>query len=268
MLQIESAVPELSEPTVDALGRITSPYFLRAFGEGDTLQLPWGRLANGVPEHEVRVRGMRGVEEEALERNDVDAVLAGCLISIGTAEPSAKVVKQLTVSDRTFLLFALRRLSFEDGDIYRYNVECANPHCDKRKLVLSVKLDDIVIRPPDHPLLRSHTTTLRSGKKVVWRILIGEDEPRLRALASKSKTLAPLFASIETVDGKKLAHVDELRGWSTADLNGLRTSQMLTQGGLDTREPLINNCPMCGTVNRHSLELDASFFFPALAGRA
>jgi hypothetical protein len=176
--------------------------------------------------------------------------------------------QQLTNADRTFIMFAIRRVSFPDDDIHRQPVLCTNEACKKRKSNLRIDIGDIPVLPPQNPSKRQFVTQLPSGRVVNWRVLTGADEPRSRAYAHQMrehKVTLMIFLPIVDVDGKPLANFMDLLKWSTRDRDVLRKA-VLTEGagGLDIRKSYINNCPGCGSTYEHKLEPGAGFFLPSL----
>ena len=172
-----------------------------------------------------RIRGMKVREERVLadrklakQGGQMDQLLASCweeTLDPGhydfgdTAKPDWGKVLQ---GDRFFALLMIRALTY--GPEYAFGVGCQNGACRER-IEWEVDLTQLPVRCLSDESRaaflagnRSETTLPDAGKRVVFRLLTGEDERKLPALQRAapdrllSAVLAYRVAEIEGVEAK------------------------------------------------------------------
>ena len=233
--------------------------------------LPCGHLDDeGVLHTEVLLRELTGVEEDILaskripSHQKMNKFLANCTQRIGSiVDPReiASIVPKLLLGDRTFLFFALRRLSV--GDIFPFREKC--PEC-REMAVYSYDLGDLKVTVMPDPKKRIYEVTLpRSGKSVTFRCLAGQDEQEADRL--KKRKMPPLTAQIYLrvvdIDGKPRTQQD-IQKLPTRDRDFLRAQFATVDGGVETTLEL--DCGACGAEFEEEISPgQQSFFFPSEA---
>lgn len=231
--------------------------------------LPCGYIdADGDLHTEVKVREITGYEEDILANKKVPAnkkineLIARCVERVGRITDAGQlneVTLDMTVGDRLFIIFAIRRVTV--GDLYTYETKC--PECKHIDRV-TVDLDDLEIKKMDDPMRRTSSIVLpRSKKEVVIKTMTGRDEERLSTLMAKRAEDAMslgLISRIVSIDGKPPT-LSLVKGLSSADRGAIRAAFEESEGGVDTSIDL--SCPNC--YNEYQRDLDvgqAGFFFP------
>lgn len=267
--------------THDANGWVNSPYKLMEVG---AIELPFGYIDRVGTLHKVcEVHPMGGEEEDMLtsprtKRHMLD-LLTMCVTKLGPLDAPyegrtkeqrvalREALDSLILEDQTFILIALRRVSFPDGHIYKFRVTCPNKRCEDRLHVHALDLRELVITPAPTPLQRLYEHVLPLSKKTVrFGHATEGDTKRLNDLVTQSPESASsieLYARTIDVDGAKLASYADLKKWSSWDRDSLRGAMSVNRGGIDLR-PTLEACPSCGVSVPVTLEPDLSFFRPAL----
>ncbi len=248
------------------------------------LMLPGGYVdKNNRLHRDVVLEPMTGVEEdmivdEAMAKTGANLrnIIANCLTKIGdyeapysgrTAEQRAMfrdIVNNMLVSDKTFLVVALRRISmFEDGDIYKFKLTCDACHKDWTP---TLDLRKLRIVPLENPAQRQFSYVLPRSKKVVtYRHLYCYDEPAIADGIGKypqDRFSVSLAYNIVTLDGKPLASYRDLRTLSSADREALRVEiEKNTACGIDNY--IENECPKCHKLMEGNMQLSLPFFIPS-----
>lgn len=221
--------------------------------------------------NEVKVRSMTGEEEDLLSSRKIaplvkmDQVLAACTESIGTITDRRQIktlVRDLTVGDRVFLMFAIRRVSL--GDRYPFREEC--PSCGTEHLY-NVSLADLEVKFVEDPKKQTFAVTTPTGRKVSFRMMTGHDEHRLDKIKSKGNSLSiSMLSRIETIDGE-VANLTHIKKLALRDRHFLRDQFEEVEGGVDTT--LECSCPFCGHDFERDLDIgQTGFFFPSAVQKA
>lgn len=236
-------------------------------GSMGVFELPCGFMdGDGVLHTEVHVREIRGHEEDMLGSNSVPnhkkigLLITGCLQRVGTIEDRAKlnaVSDHLTVGDRVFLMFAIRRASL--GDEYPFRGVC--PQCKYRGIFM-LDLKDLEVKKMEEPGKRVFDRKLPSGKAVRFRPLLGKDEERLSKASSSNEALSlAILMRLEMLEGEPPTLAD-VKNLGMRDRNFLRGEFDKIEGGVDTT--LDMGCPQCSHEFEEELDISqAGFFFPS-----
>lgn len=238
-------------------------------GSTGVFELPCGYYDENtqVLHTQVEVREITGREEDMLASDKVpnaqkmSVLLSGCVTRIGDiTEPGklARAVQKMTMGDRVFLVFAVRRVTL--GDELPVREKC--PECGTRSLYMVDLSTDLEIKKMDDPTKRIFDYTLPSGKQVRLRVSTGEDEERMAKVRQrKTDSLSQaLLMRLELLDGEKptLQMVQDL---GMRDRHFLREKFQEVEGGVDTTLEL--TCSSCGNEWEKDLDLSAQgFFFP------
>jgi hypothetical protein len=236
-------------------------------GTQGVFELPCGFLdAEGNLHTEAEVREITGHEEDLLgsktvpNHKKIGMLVARCLTRIGTFTDRGQIstiAEQLTVGDRVFLMFAIRRTSL--GDEYPFRHTC--PEC-KYSGLFNLDLSELEIKKMADPKKRVFDAKMPSGKVVRFRPLIGRDEEKLsKASNSDDAMTLAILARLEMLDDgpPTLATV---KGLGLRDRNFLRDAFEDAEGGVDTTMEM--QCPNCGHEFDHDLDVgQAGFFFPS-----
>lgn len=219
---------------------------------------------------EVQVREITGHEEDMLASTQIaapqkiSALLSGCVMRVGSETDRNKIgrmIMGMTVGDRVFLIFAIRRVTL--GDELPVREKC--PQCNTTTLFMVDLAKDMQSRPMPDPTKRVFDVTLPSGVQVRFRVSTGEDEARLAKLVKRNKQ-APdalslsLLMRLELLGDEKPS-LEMVKSLGMRDRNFLRDKFQEVEGGVDTTLEL--ECPSCGNEWEKDLDLGAaSFFFP------
>lgn len=231
--------------------------------------LPAGYLDLATNElwQDVEVRELRGREEDMLSSRQVpgekklSGLLAGCLLRIGPVTDKgriAKIVDELTVGDRVYLLFAIRRVTL--GNDLPVREECPNRDC-KAKNLFVIDLSELTIKAMPDPRKRIYDVTLPSGRTARFRASVGADEIRVAKLAKNTKiddASQMLLMRLEMVDGEPPT-ISMLQDMGMRDRAYLREQFEEIEGGIDTSIQL--ECPSCGHEWEKDLNLASADFF-------
>ena len=231
--------------------------------------LPCGYLDPATNElhSDVMMREITGYEEDMLASDVIpnnakmDALLSACVQRVGTITDPGKisqVVKEMTVGDRSFLIFALRRVTL--GNEFPMRVTCTNPRCRKDS-VFVVDLSTLDIIPMKNPQKRVYDVKTPSGRDVRFKVSTGIDQHRVNKLVSKDKQDAMsllMLMRVELVDGKAPALAD-FKQLGLRDRQFLRKSFLEVEGGVDTS--IVFECKSCGHEWKGELDVNTNGFF-------
>jgi len=231
--------------------------------------LPCGYIdADGNLHREVKVHEITGYEEDMLANpkipgnKKINDLIASCVERVGTITDKgqlSKVVKDLTVGDRLFCIFAIRRVTV--GDAYTFKTACKTCAASTS---YTIDLSDLKIQSMDDPYKRTHAAVLPSSKKkVTFTPMTGHGEEQLDQLNKKktdSLSLAILMR-VQEIDGKR-PNLDTVKKLGSLDRSFLRKSFEQVEGGVETEVDL--DCPECGASFKQELDVgQSSFFFPS-----
>jgi hypothetical protein len=177
------------------------------------------------------------------------------------------------VGDRLYALMAIRIETF--GPEYAFSVNCREREC-RRRIEWELDLGKLPVRELTDESReafingnRFETLLPEAGKRLWFRMLVGEDEVRLARLRQGRDEL-DLFDlvgfRVDEVDGveprKIRAFIDDL---SMADADFLIDELDRVDCGVDTAIDI--ECPRCGAVQEIELPFDRTFLMPG-KGRA
>lgn len=219
---------------------------------------------------EVQVREITGIEEDMLASQQISSaqkissLLTGCVTRVGPETDRGKIarmVADLTVGDRVFLIFAIRRVTL--GDELPVRESC--PACKTTTLFMVDLAKDMQARKMKDPTKRVFDVTLPSGLTARFRVSTGGDEERLAKIVKRNKQ-APdalsqsILMRLELLGDEKPT-LQVVKSLGMRDRNFLRDQFQEVEGGVDTALEL--ECPSCGNEWEKDLDLSAaSFFFP------
>jgi len=243
-----------------------------AKGSNGIFELPCGYLDPRTQElhTEVQVQEITGNEEDMLASQQVPSalkisnLLAGCVVRIGTETDKGLIsgmVQNLTVGDRVFLVFAIRRVTL--GDELPVREKC--PECKTTTLFMVDLAEDLTSRPMKDPTKRIFDVTLPSGTPARFRVSTGHDEAALAKLVKRQKHKSDalsqsLLMRLEMLGDEKPT-LKMVKSLGMRDRNFLRDQFQEVEGGVDTALEL--ECPSCGHEWEKDLDLSAAnFFFP------
>lgn len=234
-------------------------------------ELPCGYLDAETQElhTEVEVREITGVEEDMLASKQIPAaqkitaLLTGCVARVGTeSDPNriSRMVREMLMGDRTFLVFAIRRVTL--GDELPVRERC--PSCKVETLFMVDLDEDLQAKPMPEPMQRVFDFTLPSGKMARFRVSTGADEARMAKLKQRKQSADALSHAIlmrlELLEDEK-PDLKMVKSLGMRDRMALREEFQRVEGGVDTTLEL--ECPSCGNEWEKDLDLGAaSFFFP------
>ena len=239
-------------------------------GSFGVFELPCGILEGDGPEailhKEVELREITGHEEDMLGSNTVPnhkkigMLISGCLVRVGTINDKGKLAllaEEMTVGDRVFLMFAIRRTSL--GDDYPFRGKC--PECNYRG-IFNLDLSDLEVKKMAEPMKRTFDHTLPSGKKCSFRPLCGKDEESISKAASSNEALSlSILMRLQMLEGQPPT-LAAVKGLGMRDRNYLRAEFDKIEGGVDTT--LEMTCPRCNHEFEEELDVaQAGFFFPS-----
>lgn len=231
--------------------------------------LPCGFLdKEGNLHTEIKVREISGYEEDMLanaklkSNKKINNLITSCLERLGDITDKGKLaqaVLDMTVGDRLFTIFSIRRVTV--GDKYLYQSKC--PDC-KTTHTLSADLSEVEIKHMPSPHKRVYEFTLpRSNKVVKITPMTGRGEEKLTTLSSKQKEDSlslSLAMRITEIDGERPS-LKDVKSLSSVDRTFLRGKFDEIEGGLDTTTEV--ECPSCFSTYEEDLDVSqASFFFP------
>lgn len=237
--------------------------------------LPCGYLdESGELHREIKVREITGHEEDMLANPKVrpnkklNELITRCVERVGQITDKgklSKIVLDMTVGDRLFTIFAIRRVTV--GDYYTYEAKC--PECNAvGRYTIDLGTLDVKAMPDPHE--RVYEVTLPSSKKVVkFAPMTGRGEEKLAELASKRKedslSLSLIMRVLE-IDGERPT-LKGMKDLSSADRAFLRRSFDDVEGGVDTTIDL--ECAECYAEFKQDLDVgQAGFFFPTEAQKS
>lgn len=236
-------------------------------GSRGVFELPCGYLdPDGDLHTEVEVREITGYEEDMLgsktvpNHKKIGQLVTQCVLRVGNiTEPGriAMIAEELTVGDRVFLMFCIRRTSL--GDDYPFRDQC--PECNY-KGIFNLDLADLEVKEMHDRKNRVFDITLPSGTKARFRPLVGKDEEKLsKASNSKDAMTLAILLRLESL-GDEPPNLKSVKSLGIKDRNALRDGFDSVEGGVDTT--LEMQCPSCGAEFERELDVgQAGFFFPS-----
>jgi len=241
-------------------------------GSNGVFELPCGYLDPHTQElfTEVQIREITGNEEDMLASQQIPSaqkisqLLSGCVTRIGTVTDKgliAGMVQNLTVGDRVFLIFSIRRVTL--GDELPVREKC--PECGVKTLFMVDLAEDLSPKPMPDPRKRVFDVTLPSGMEARFRVSTGQDETNLAKLVRrqkhKSDSLSQAILMRLEMLGDEKPTLKMVKSLGMRDRNFLREQFQEVEGGVDTTLEL--ECPACGNEWEKDLDLSAAnFFFP------
>jgi hypothetical protein len=245
----------------------------RASSTVGVFELPCGYLDDDNRLHtEVVVREITGEEEDIMASEHIadhmklNELLSRCVTRIGIFEGKAvlsRIVKELTMGDRVFLMFAIRRTTV--GNEYPFYEVCPNPKC-KRKSLYRFDMGQMDIRKMPDPMKRVFDVVLPSGIKATYKVSTGLEEERIFKIRNSKKDAMDrvsimVLLRISSLNGDPPT-LESVKKLGMNDRNFIRELQEEVEGGVDTT--LEMECPVCG--HEFEVQLDPNrqgFFSPS-----
>lgn len=231
--------------------------------------LPCGWLdSEGELVTDVEVREMTGNEEDMMAstkiqpHEKVTMLLAGCTTRLGEVTDKGKLTRlmdELTLGDRLYLLFAIRRTTL--GDELPVRETC--PECGDRSLYV-MDLSELKVLPMEDPKKRIFDVELPSGTTARFRVSTGAGEKQAIKYAKKANndglSLA-LMMRLELLNGEPPS-LKAVKNLGLKDRLKLRDEFQEVEGGIDTALDL--ECPACGHEWEEDIDIgNRNFFFPS-----
>lgn len=236
--------------------------------------LPCGYLdAEGTLHTDVSVREITGFEEDMLANpkirpsKKINELVARCTERIGTITDRGKVAgvtKALTVGDRLFLIFAIRRVTI--GDVYHFEAKCT--HCNHVG-DQAVDLSQLEVKKMPDPYKRIFDVVLPNSQiPVRFHPMTGVEEEKLEQV-NKKKTDSLSLSLLMRLEmlGDDPPSMPKVKALGMKDRLFLRDEFDKVEGGLDTEIEF--TCDNCFEEFKQDLDVSqASFFFPTGSRRS
>lgn len=235
----------------------------------DGYELPTGYVDEaGVVHKQVVVREITGEEEDMLMarkmpvHQKMQKLLEVCTLQIGDVKQGhpqwSKIVRELHVTDRFFLILKIRIVSL--GKDFSYKAKC--PECEEFSSYV-VNLDDIHIVGLKDPKVRTWRDKLPSGKEFLAKAQTGVEEEKLaKVVESKDMASLLLLGRLIELDGKQPVTLDMVKKLNLADRNHLRKLFETQEGEIDNE--LEMTCKECSCEFKTAVEVGTpNFFFPS-----
>lgn len=228
--------------------------------------LPCGYLSpDGTLHTELVLREMTGREEDLLASKKTPAtkkmneLFVRCIERLGSLtskDQIAAAVPELLLGDRTYLMFAIRRVTL--GDEYPFRHRC--PSCQKESLYI-VDLSEMKIQEMKDPRKRIYDGVLSNGMTYRFHLLTGRDEAKLAEVNDSERKLTQAMLAKLDMLNERPASFDLLQNLSSGVRNELRTKFDEVDGGVDTEMEIV--CPKCEHEFFTELDVGPGFFFPS-----
>lgn len=269
----QGAPPPKEAPAGEAIERIhTVTQMETSKSVKGVFELPCGYLDPETQElvTQVHIREISGHEEDMLAAQQIPSsqkitnLLVGCVTQIGSVTEKSRIgriIPELLVGDRVFLIFAIRRVTL--GNELPVREKC--PDCKKQTLFMVDLEEDLSTKPMKDPRRRIFDVTLPSGKTARFRASTGADEAKLAKVVKRHKKESDglsqsILMRLELL-GDETPTLQMVKSLGMGDRHFLRAQFQEVEGGVDTTLEL--ECPMCGCEWEKDLDLSAAnFFFP------
>lgn len=235
-------------------------------------KLPAGYLDpdTGTLYRDVWLREMTTEIEELLAARNtpyfrkVDGVLTACIEKLsGTngdevveMDPRkiGRVVPDMSLSDRNYLFYCIRRASI--GDTVPLRERC--PHCSNIH-VYEPSLATLPVYEAPEPSKRFFHVDMPSGKTATFKILTGTDDRRRESLKGKYKGRALTLAlRITEIDGMP-PKVTDIKAMKMRDRDFLFGEFVRTDSGIDTTMEI--TCKTCQEIFETEVDMTQPGFF-------
>ena len=234
-------------------------------------ELPCGYIDPKTQEliTDVEVREITGYEEDMLASDKIPnsqkitLLLTGCIVRFGVVTDATRIgrmVQNLTTGDKTFLVFAIRRVTL--GDELPIRERC--PSCGVSTLFIVDLKEELQAKVMPDRRKRVFDVVLPSGKTARFRVSSGTDESRLARMRGKKKNLdgpsQAILMRLELLNDEPPT-LKMVKSLGMSDRRYLMKKFLEVEGGIDTTLEL--DCPACGYDWKKDLDMKtASFFSP------
>lgn len=221
--------------------------------------------------NKVTLDEVSGVEEDILAGRGSDftskfyRVLVSCTKALSSKDGSVvieskgelrKVYKDLSISDQVYLLFLLRIISVEDGNIFRFKVAC--PFCQpKRFLMRSVNLNELEIKRMKEPEKRVYDYTTKSGNTFRCSVMTAASDAKVGAKKDDIATRV-ISSRVLEMNGNPVKFSD-LKKLKLRERSELRRAFEEKEGGVDTKVTI--DCEVCGAEFDTQIDITQGNFF-------
>lgn len=232
-------------------------------------ELPTGYLdQDGILHTSVMVREITGEEEDILASRKMpmyvrmNRVIENCVLSIGTHKNGipawSKVIKDLTVTDRLFLLIKIRIVTL--GELFSFKAQCPNEGCGKYSSQ-TTSLEEFNIKGLKDPMIRSWKGKLpKSGFTYTSRIQTGADEEKLAKVSGSEDLLSlAMLARLIELNGESPVQLPMVKKLSSMDRQFLRSDFEVHEGEIDNSVQI--TCPYCGAEFSDEVSIASPSFF-------
>jgi rRNA maturation protein Nop10 len=218
-----------------------------------------GRLPDGA----VEVRKMTIAELSILEQGSgetrVDDIIKRCALLPDGLSPN-----ELLISDRMYILFAIRSYSFSNQ--YTYDYKC--PSCGGRNSQVCDLLVDLTVKTAGEDVTEPITISLPDADcSVDLKFMRSSDEVAIRKAkmtqSNTSENILTLERQIVAKNGEAMNAADKavfVRELTAADVIRIKNRMEALESGLSTTVKPI--CTKCGEENEMGLPLGREFFRP------
>lgn len=228
---------------------------------GQILKLPVGYWCDDTFHKSVSLGPVTGLVEDMVQEKSrshayrITQLLTGCITHIGSITPiTPDIVRELSITDRDFLLLKLRELTF--GSKIECILTCPNSDCNKK---MNVDFNTNALVFEKRGLNKYYFTIETDNTSIEFRLPNGGDQESVADFAVKDTTLA------ETVIFRRCIRSINGKYPSETEIDNLaQESKDAVQKQMEQLDPLTDLnmlavCPECG--NEFLAPFDIQDFF-------
>jgi hypothetical protein len=247
-------------------------------------ELPCGYIDPDSKElvNDVELKEITANEEDLLanekiaEEKKLSELLVRCVTRLGKYRQSDEQYRDrlldLTIGDRTYLIFCIRRVSL--GDTYPFVQKC--PACEVNQLFM-LDLSELEVRKMADPMKRQYECKTPTGKTVKYHVMTGHDEALIAKFGKSGmdKVSLSVFARLDELNGAKVQKqpvagkpkdLHLVKNLGLRDMEAIQMSFEENEGGVETSMDM--SCPNCQHDFKQDLDVgQTGFFFPSRALR-
>lgn len=255
--------PERANEVVRSLTSPAATMPMMAPQPSNMATLPGGFLdEDGALHMDCRIREINGSDEEAMARElrspdvnipkVVDLLLKRCVLAVGTHDSTPRLLNQMLIGDRAYLMLAIRILTFgNDWEVPDFPCK----FCGETFGTI-VELDSIPIKKLDDPRKQTVDVELRNGSVAVFSLVNGGVQMDMVGDGKKTgpeEVTVAIDHCIDSIDG---AHVSGplARKMSMADRRTIIKAMADAQPGPQMEEVGVT-CTECGRDGNYTVSL-------------